>query len=261
MYRQFRRIIACVLALVLCATMPALADIAKGAKGEEVRTVQRLLEKLGYLSSKADGSFGSGTEKAVKAFQTAEGLTASGVVDDATNQKLMVRFMEKPSVYPMVLNFENNTVVGRNATGMAVMHVLAIIYDPEDVGMQLETVSWTDDVTVYNSKPYEIDTGHSFSESASKEEQLEGWENSKTGSTSAFYVSLIYDDRTLNEKVIGRGMYIMLPDDESLAGPQTVVLDCNGYQVTIDVELSYLGNYTDGNGWFIHMSGVKAELM
>jgi putative chitinase len=53
-----------------------------GSKGDEVKQLQ---EKLGLS---ADGSFGPGTEKAVKAWQTANGLTADGLVGDGTWSKM-----------------------------------------------------------------------------------------------------------------------------------------------------------------------------
>jgi putative chitinase len=53
-----------------------------GSKGNEVKQLQ---EKLGLT---ADGSFGPGTERAVKAWQTANGLKADGLVGDGTWSKM-----------------------------------------------------------------------------------------------------------------------------------------------------------------------------
>ena len=47
------------------------ATIRKGQKGDRVKTLQRSLITLGYLKGSADGVFGNGTFKAVKAFQKA----------------------------------------------------------------------------------------------------------------------------------------------------------------------------------------------
>lgn len=67
-----------------------LKELTKGAKGEQVKTVQRLLESLGYdTKNGADGSFGSGTLAAVKAFQKAKGLAADGCVGIRTWEKLL----------------------------------------------------------------------------------------------------------------------------------------------------------------------------
>lgn len=59
-------------------------------RGEDVHEAQRALIAKGYScgSTGADGIFGSGTRKAVIAFQSANGLTANGIVDKATCRKL-----------------------------------------------------------------------------------------------------------------------------------------------------------------------------
>lgn len=68
-----------------------LNELRKGAKGEQVKTLQRLLIALGYDLGKdgADGIFGDTTEKAVKAFQNARKLGADGVVDKNTWSELL----------------------------------------------------------------------------------------------------------------------------------------------------------------------------
>ena len=53
-----------------------------GSKGEDVKKLQA---KLGLG---ADGDFGPGTDKAVKAWQQANGLTADGIVGDGTWSKM-----------------------------------------------------------------------------------------------------------------------------------------------------------------------------
>ena len=50
-----------------------------GSTGEAVKDVQRHLKELGYYKSSIDGSYGSVTASAVKAFQQKNGLTADGV--------------------------------------------------------------------------------------------------------------------------------------------------------------------------------------
>ncbi len=57
-----------------------LPELQKGDKGNEVKTVQRLLTALGFNTQGIDGIFGSNTEIAVDAFQNARGLKADGIV-------------------------------------------------------------------------------------------------------------------------------------------------------------------------------------
>ena len=56
-----------------------------GSKGESVKKVQEL------LGINADGDFGPGTEKAVKAFQKKSGLPTTGIVDQATLKALKAK--------------------------------------------------------------------------------------------------------------------------------------------------------------------------
>ena len=72
-----------VLALILLLPGQALADAAKGDRGEEVRYLQWLLQKTGWLNEAPDGAFGGRTEQAVMDFQTARGLEPTGAADAA----------------------------------------------------------------------------------------------------------------------------------------------------------------------------------
>lgn len=65
-----------------------VAVLRQGAKGNEVKEVQRRLKKWGYYSGAEDGVFGAGTKAAVIAFQKKNGLTADGVVGKATYKAL-----------------------------------------------------------------------------------------------------------------------------------------------------------------------------
>lgn len=61
-----------------------LSILKNGSTGEQVKTLQRLLNALGYNSGKADGIFGANTLKAVQTFQKAKKLDVDGVVGAKT---------------------------------------------------------------------------------------------------------------------------------------------------------------------------------
>ncbi|MDU2066074.1 MAG: NlpC/P60 family protein [Sporomusaceae bacterium] len=63
----------------------------EGDQGPDVAALQSQLGALGYNAGPADGSFGSLTASAVKAFQRDRGLEADGVVGYATYRALMGR--------------------------------------------------------------------------------------------------------------------------------------------------------------------------
>ncbi|MBR5560265.1 MAG: peptidoglycan-binding protein, partial [Clostridia bacterium] len=62
----------------------SLSTLRRGDDNSEVMVLQQYLLSLGYLSTQPDGQFGSGTERAVKLFQEANGLTADGVAGKGT---------------------------------------------------------------------------------------------------------------------------------------------------------------------------------
>lgn len=68
-----------------------IPQLHKGSKGSSVKALQILLISYGYScgSYGADGSFGSATDAAVRAFQEANGLTVDGIVGAATWSKLL----------------------------------------------------------------------------------------------------------------------------------------------------------------------------
>lgn len=61
-----------------------LNTLRKGYKGEQVKTLQRLLNAMGYDSGKVDGIFGENTRLAARAFQKTEKLDVDGVVGKDT---------------------------------------------------------------------------------------------------------------------------------------------------------------------------------
>ncbi len=64
------------------------ATLRQGSKGNAVVELQQLLQAKGFYTGKIDGDFGAGTANAVLKFQKANGLTADGIVGNASWSKL-----------------------------------------------------------------------------------------------------------------------------------------------------------------------------
>jgi peptidoglycan hydrolase-like protein with peptidoglycan-binding domain len=65
------------------------ATLKLGDSGPAVKELQRALTSLGYASGKADGDFGSSTQRALMTFQTAHQLAPDGVLGPATRAALV----------------------------------------------------------------------------------------------------------------------------------------------------------------------------
>ncbi|PAF08648.1 hypothetical protein CHH65_13755 [Shouchella clausii] len=70
-------------------TYAAAVNVRKGAKGNLTRVLQALLYLAGHNPGPFDGAFGDGTEKAVRAFQRAKGLSVDGVAGKNTWKALL----------------------------------------------------------------------------------------------------------------------------------------------------------------------------
>jgi N-acetylmuramoyl-L-alanine amidase len=70
-------------------TYNAARNVRRGAKGNLTRVLQALLYLAGHNPGPFDGAFGDGTEKAVRAFQRAKGLSADGIAGKATWKALL----------------------------------------------------------------------------------------------------------------------------------------------------------------------------
>ena len=70
--------------MVLVALVPAVeaASYKKGSSGAVVTQIQTKLKSWGYYTGTVDGIYGSGTERAVRAFQQKNGLTVDGKAGD-----------------------------------------------------------------------------------------------------------------------------------------------------------------------------------
>lgn len=85
--KRFQMAILSIMLLLslLVSTQSVYAAVYRqGSSGSTVSTIQTKLKRWGYYSGKVDGIYGSTTAKAVKYFQSSNGLKADGVAGNAT---------------------------------------------------------------------------------------------------------------------------------------------------------------------------------
>lgn len=70
-------------------TLAGCPQLGRTSKGGITRIVQNRLNSLGYSCGKADGINGPNTQRGIKAFQSAKGLTADGIVGPKTWKALL----------------------------------------------------------------------------------------------------------------------------------------------------------------------------
>lgn len=75
-------------AFLAAGTASAAPILAENSHGHDVFKLQKELKRTGYLADEPDGVFGSRTKSAVLAFQRAEKLKETGVVDRETWSRL-----------------------------------------------------------------------------------------------------------------------------------------------------------------------------
>lgn len=88
---------------------PFWRELARGAEGEDVEGLQRLLIEQEHLSGEADGDFGPATERALKAWQKAQGKDQTGTVP-------LGELVAVPAL-PAVVQLGESIVVGRTLGG------------------------------------------------------------------------------------------------------------------------------------------------
>ena len=86
--RSFLALLTVLVMLCPYALAATYATLEYGSRGSEVLKLQQALLALGFDPNGVDGKFGRGTEKAVKRYQSARGLTADGKAGSKTLTKL-----------------------------------------------------------------------------------------------------------------------------------------------------------------------------
>lgn len=84
------RALSVAMALAFLLSPSALADLARGDRGEAVADLQRMLWETGFLFEEPDGVFGRNTEQAVKDYESYAYLPVDGIADDQMLYELSV---------------------------------------------------------------------------------------------------------------------------------------------------------------------------
>lgn len=113
-------------------TIPFEGNVKRGATGARVKEIQARLTDLGYYAGPISGNFLAKTQKAVKSFQTQNGLEADGIIGEQTwnalfNDPTVVlpedtpRPTPEPTPVPFAITVDVNnqvtTVYGRDEQG------------------------------------------------------------------------------------------------------------------------------------------------
>ncbi len=93
--------------------------LEKGSTGEAVRTLQKRLKELGYLTGTVDGSYGIATEAAVIAFQQRNGLKADGKAGTATLNRLYSEDAVRNGGSPVDTSVKKEAAPGKDTSGIA----------------------------------------------------------------------------------------------------------------------------------------------
>src|SRR3989338_6473919 len=120
-------------------------EISRGAKGEKVKELQRLLKEEGYYFGKIDGKYGSRTVRAVKDFQEDNELSVTGNVDRATANALGLLCPVVPEI-PSALNLTytrgqgNSTEYNFAVNSPNTFNKIVVSTDCKDSEIELSTV-------------------------------------------------------------------------------------------------------------------------
>lgn len=102
--------------------------LKNGSKGDAVKALQTDLNKIGYDCGAADGIFGSKTEAAVRAFQSAKGLKVDGIVGEATRAALDAALAGVAAPSDPVIT-PSDTVTGDTVTFTLPLEVAVLLRD------------------------------------------------------------------------------------------------------------------------------------
>ncbi|MBM7643876.1 3D (Asp-Asp-Asp) domain-containing protein [Scopulibacillus daqui] len=131
--------------------------LAKGSRGQYVSLLQEKLQRLGFYKGHVDGIFGTLTETAVKAFQSAHNLAADGIVGPNTKAALLngqAPVQPKTSTAAPVNNVHKETAQPKQAAQPQQPAQPKEVAQPKQAAQPVENVKKADDnVQAETAKP------------------------------------------------------------------------------------------------------------
>lgn len=130
---------------------PTFNVFKMGDKGDGVKVLQAGLMRLGYVfAGGVDGSFGYGTESAVKAFQKRTGLVIDGIAGPLTLAKLDSEIRELPNFKPYIVRVtvsalnvrETPTTKARITKVVYGGNAFTIVYEKDGWGKLKSGLGW-----------------------------------------------------------------------------------------------------------------------
>ena len=284
-----------ILTLLISTVAHAGQNLAKGSKGEDVRKVQQQLIDQGFLFGKADGDFGKKTEQAVMDFQVANGLSATGIVDDKTLSLLS----GEPAEITDALETVTDTASAEESMPEAIaednlasdvalvfpsleeseifllpgffgMDSVPYVDDPRDkvnlrllISLAYPNHEIEDPVSVHADWTDDMidrtdDLYNFWAKNISRSELLEpGWNYSTEGKTSFMVDTSFY---SLKGTPLA-DVEIYLPDDPSIEGRRYVEIIADGIKSYVNFTLAYQGDYSTGTGWELTFVSIDDHIV
>lgn len=120
-----------------------MAEYKIGSKGEEVSKIQEKLRDKDYYRGPIDGSFGGGTQAAVKAFQKDKKIEVDGVVGPITWKALFNEEISEPSIIEKPLDYKSVALTGSFETGKGIPDCFAgLSGDFDGQGISFGVLQW-----------------------------------------------------------------------------------------------------------------------
>ena len=131
--RTLSVLVIAVMVFGLSATCFAYSTVKTGSRGQDVKTLQTMLNAVNNANLTVDGIFGSGTKRAVVNYQKQKGLVADGIVGPKTWEKLSADYAVKTK--PAGSGY---TTVRYGSSGEAVRKLQTLLNQKMNAGLAVD---------------------------------------------------------------------------------------------------------------------------